>query len=147
MITGVSGIKQAYRTGRGRIRVRARAEIEAVKDHDAIIITEIPYQVNKEQLVAYIRQLVRDKKIDGIADVNDESAEDVRIVIDLKRGVNGSVILNRLYKHTQMQTTFGVIMIALVNGEPKCLSLKQALSEYIAYQEEVITRRLSLIHI
>ena len=141
VITGVSGIKQAYRTGRGRIRVRARAEIEAVKDHDAIIITEIPYQVNKEQLVAYIRQLVRDKKIDGIADVNDESAEDVRIVIDLKRGVNGSVILNRLYKHTQMQTTFGVIMIALVNGEPKCLSLKQALSEYIAYQEEVITRR------
>ncbi|PWM37695.1 MAG: DNA gyrase subunit A, partial [Clostridiales bacterium] len=126
VITGVSGIKQAYRTGRGRIRVRARAEIEAVKDHDAIIITEIPYQVNKEQLVAYIRQLVRDKKIDGIADVNDESAEDVRIVIDLKRGVNGSVILNRLYKHTQMQTTFGVIMIALVNGEPKCLSLKQA---------------------
>ena len=141
VITGVSGIKQAYRTGRGRIRVRARAEIEAVKDHDAIISTEIPYQVNKEQLVAYIRQLVRDKKIDGIADVNDESAEDVRIVIDLKRGVNGSVILNRLYKHTQMQTTFGVIMIALVNGEPKCLSLKQALSEYIAYQEEVITRR------
>ena len=141
VITGVSGIKQAYRTGRGRIRVRARAEIEAVKDHDAIIITEIPYQVNKEQLVAYIRQLVRDKKIDGIADVNDESAEDVRIVIDLKRGVNGSVILNRLYKHTQMQTTFGVIMIALVNSEPKCLSLKQALSEYIAYQEEVITRR------
>ena len=141
VITGVSGIKQAYRTGRGRIRVRARAEIEAVKDHDAIIITEIPYQVNKEQLVAYIRQLVRDKKIDGIADVNDESAEDVRIVIDLKRGVNGSVILNRLYKHTQMQTTFGVIMIALVNGEPKCLSLKQALSEYIAYQEEVILRR------
>ena len=141
VICGISGIRQAYRTGRGRLRIRAKAEIETVKEHEEIIVTEIPYQVNKEQMVAYIRELMHEKKIEGIAEVNDESAEDIRIVIELKRGVNANVILNQLYKHTQMQTTFGVINIALVNGEPKCLSLKQALDEYIKYQEEIIVRR------
>ena len=141
VICGLSGIRQAYRTGRGRLRIRAKAEIETVKEHDEIIVTEIPYQVNKEQMVAAIRELMHDKKIEGIAEINDESAEDIRIVIELKRGVNANVILNQLYKHTQMQTTFGVINIALVNGEPKCLSLKEALVEYIKYHEQVIVRR------
>ncbi|MBQ9942089.1 MAG: DNA gyrase subunit A, partial [Christensenellaceae bacterium] len=141
VICGVSGIRQAYRTGRGRLRVRAKVEIEAEKEHDRIIVTEIPYQVNKELMVGNIRQLIHDKRIEGIADINDESAENIRVVIDLKKGANAQVVLNQLYKHTQMQTTFSVIMIALVDGEPKTLSLKDALLEYIKYQGEIIVRR------
>ena len=141
VICGLGGIRQAYRTGRGRIRVRAKTEIETIKEHDRIIITDVPYQVNKELMVTNIRQLAHDRKIDGIAEVNDESAENIRVVIDLKKGANASVVLNRLFKHTQMQTTFGVIMLALVDGEPRTLSLKDALVEYIKYQEEIILRR------
>lgn len=141
IVCGVSGIRQAYRTGRGKIRLRAKVEIETVKDHDEIIITEIPYQVNKELMVSNIKELARDKKIEGISEVNDESADTIRVVVTLKKGVNANVVLNQLYKHTQMQTTFGVIAIALVDGEPKVLSLKQIIAEYIKYQQEIIVRR------
>lgn len=141
IVCGVSGIRQAYRTGRGKIRIRAKVEIETVKDHDEIIVTEIPYQVNKELMVSNIKELARDKKIEGISEVNDESADTIRVVIALKKGVNANVVLNQLYKHTQMQTTFGVIAIALVDGEPKVLSLKQIIAEYIKYQQEIIVRR------
>ena len=142
-VVGVSGIKEAYRTGRGKLRVRAKTEIEVKKDgSERIVITEIPYQVNKELLVANIRALARDKKIEGISDANDESDHSgMRVVIDLRRGVSGSIILNQLYKHTQMQTTFGVIMLALSDGEPKVLTLKEILEQYIAYQKEIIERR------
>ena len=143
LIVGVSGIRQAYRTGRGKLRIRARAEIETVKEgYDKIVVTEIPYQVNKEMLVASIRELAHEKKIEGISDCNDESdSEGMRIAIDLRKGVNAHVVLNQLYKHTQMQTTFGVIMIALVDGEPRVLSLKEILVEYVKYQREIIERR------
>ena len=141
IVCGVSGIRQAYRTGRGRLRVRAKAEIETHKEHESIIITEVPYQVNKEQMVIAIRELAHEKKIDGIAEVNDESAEQIRVVIELKRGANANVVLKQLYKHTQMQVTFGVIMIALVDNAPKVLSIKEALTEYLKYQEQVILRR------
>ncbi|MGI6665173.1 MAG: DNA gyrase subunit A [Christensenellaceae bacterium] len=142
-VVGLSGIRDAYHTGRGKLRMRARAEIEVEKDgREKIIVTEIPYQVNKEALVANIRDLARDKKIDGIVDVNDESDfSGMRVVIDLRRGVSSSVILNQLYKHTQLQTTFGVIMIALSGGEPKVLNLKEIIEQYVAYQREVIERR------
>ncbi len=143
IICGVSGIRSAYKTGRGRIRVRARAEIQSLsEDRDQIIVTEIPYQVNKAALVEKIAELVHEKKIEGISDLRDESDKSgMRIVIELKRGANANVILNQLYKHTQMQDTFGVIMIALVNGEPKVLTLKEVLSHYIDHQKEVIVRR------
>ncbi len=142
LVMGISGIRQAYRTGRGKIRLRARAEIESEKDGERIVITEIPYQVNKEALVTNIRELAADKKIDGISGCNDESDKTgMRVVVDLKRGANASIVLNRLYKHTQMQTTFGTIMIALVDGEPRCLNIKEVLSEYIKYQREIIVRR------
>ncbi len=142
-IIGVSGIRQAYRTGRGKLRLRAKAEIEEAKgEHERIVITEIPYQVNKESLVESIRDLARNKKIDGIADANDESDHSgMRVVIDLKRGVNANVVLNQLYKHTQLQITFGVIMLALAEGEPKVLNLKEIIKKYVAYQREVIERR------
>ena len=142
-IVGVSGIRQAYRTGRGKIRVRAKAEIEVEKDgRERIVITEIPYQVNKEMMVANIRELAHEKRIEGIAETNDESdSQGMRVVVDLKKGFNANVILNQLYKHTQMQTTFGVIMIALVGTEPKVLNLKQIIEEYVKYQREIITRR------
>ena len=141
VICGVSGIKSAYHTGRGRIRIRAKVEIETVKEHDVIVVTEIPYMVNKEQMVAHINQLVKDHKIEGINEVNDYSSEHIRVEIELKKGFNANVVLNQLYKHTAMQSTFGVIMIALVDGEPKTLSIKEALHHYIKYQEEVIVRR------
>ena len=141
VICGVSGIKSAYHTGRGRLRIRAKVEIETVKEHDIIVVTEIPYMVNKEQMVAHINQLVKDHKIEGISEVNDYSSENIRVEIELKKGFNANVVLNQLYKHTAMQSTFGVIMIALVDGEPKTLSIKEALSHYIKYQEEVIVRR------
>lgn len=142
-IVGVSGIRQAYRTGRGKIRVRAKAEIEVEKDgRERIVITEIPYQVNKEMMVANIRELAHEKRIEGIAETNDESdSQGMRVVVDLKKGFNANVILNQLYKHTQMQTTFGVIMIALVGTEPKVLNLKQIIEEYVKYQREIITRQ------
>ena len=129
IILGRAGIKSAYETGRGRILVRAKTEIEENKGRNAIIVTELPYQVNKARLIEDIADLVKDKKIDGISDLRDESdREGMRIVIELKRDANPNIVLNRLFKHTRMQDTFGVIMIALVNGEPQTLNLKQVFS-------------------
>ena len=142
VIMGYSGIRAAYATGRGRIIVRARTEIEEVGNRFRIVITEIPYQVNKLSLVKSIIELADEKRVEGIHDVVDHSSrEGMRIVIDLKKDANPQVVLNQLYAYTQMQTTFGAIMLALVNGEPKILTLKQMLEEYIKYQMEVITRR------
>ncbi|MGL4875962.1 MAG: DNA gyrase subunit A, partial [Clostridium sp.] len=142
IIMGQSGIKSAYETGRGKIRVRALAEIEEENNRHKIIVTELPYQVNKAKLIEGIADLVKDKKITGISDLRDESDRDgMRIVIELKRDANPSVVLNLLYKHTKMQDTFGVTMLALVNNEPQVLNLKQVLSHYITFQKEVVTRR------
>ncbi len=143
IIMGVSGIREAYRTGRGRIRVRAKAEIEKYNDdRERIIVTEIPYQVNKAALVEKIAELVHDKRLEGISDLRDESDKSgMRIVIELKRNANANVVLNHLYKHTQMQDTFGVIMLALVDDEPRVLGLKQVLEYYLEHQKEVIVRR------
>ncbi len=141
-ILGLSGIRSTYETGRGRIVVRAKHFLEEEKDHTNIVITEIPYQVNKEQMVGQIKDLVRDKKIEGITNANDESDnEGMRVVIELKRGANPNVVLNQLYKHTQLQTSFSAIMLALVDNEPKILNIKQILEEYIKYQQEIIVRR------
>ena len=141
-ILGLSGIRSTYETGRGRIVVRAKHFLEEEKDHTNIVITEIPYQVNKEQMVGQIKDLVRDKKIEGITNANDESDnEGMRFVIELKRGANPNVVLNQLYKHTQLQTSFSAIMLALVDNEPKILNIKQILEEYIKYQQEIIVRR------
>ncbi len=141
-IIGLSGIRQAYQTGRGKILLRAKAEVETEKEHQRIVVTEIPYQVNKELLVASIREIARDRKIDGITEANDESDHSgMRVVIELKKGANASVVLNQLYKHTQLQVSFGAIMLALVDNEPKILNIKQILEEYIKYQREVIERR------
>ena len=141
-IMGKAGIRAAYETGKGRIIVRAKAEIEEENNRHKIIVTEIPYQVNKAKLIENIADLVKDKKIVGISDLRDESDRDgMRIVIELKRDANPNVILNLLYKHTKMQDTFGVIMLALVNNEPHVLNLKQVLSHYIEFQKEVVTRR------
>lgn len=143
IVVGTAGFTQAYHTGRGKICVRAKAEIEEFKaNRQRIIVTEIPYQVNKAALISRIAELVQDKHLEGISDIRDESDKrGMRIVIELKRDVNANVILNRLYKHTQMQDTFGVIMLALVDGEPKVLSLKQLLFHYIEHQKDVIVRR------
>lgn len=143
VIMGRSGIASAYHTGRGRIVVRAKAEIEQLPQNKSrIIVTEIPYQVNKARLVERIAELIHDKKIEGISDLRDETDRTgMRIVIDLKKDVNANVILNQLYKHTAMQDTFGVIMIALVDGEPKLLTLREMLVHYLAHQKEVVTRR------
>ncbi len=140
---GVSGIRHAYLTGRGKVSVRARAEIEQYKENRArIIVTEIPYQVNKASLIEKIANLVSEKKLEGISDLRDESdKQGMRIVIELKRDVNANIVLNRLYKHTQMQDTFGIIMLALVDGEPKVLTLSEMLGHYIDHQKEVIIRR------
>ncbi|MBE6055022.1 MAG: DNA gyrase subunit A, partial [Clostridium sartagoforme] len=141
-IMGKAGIRAAYETGKGRIIVRAKAEIEEENNRHKIIVTEIPYQVNKAKLIENIADLVKDKKIVGISDLRDESDRDgMRIVIELKRDANPNVILNLLYKHTKMQDTFGVIMLALVNNEPHVLNLKQVLGHYIEFQKEVVTRR------
>ena len=141
-ILGLSGIRSTYETGRGRIVVRAKHFLEEEKDHTNIVITEIPFQVNKEQMVGQIKDLVRDKKIEGITNANDESDnEGMRVVIELKRGANPNVVLNQLYKHTQLQTSFSAIMLALVDNEPKILNIKQILEEYIKYQQEIIVRR------
>ena len=143
IIMGVSGIRSAYKTGRGRIRVRAKAEIEKYnEDRERIVVTELPYQVNKAALVEKIAELVHEKRIDGISDLRDESDKSgMRVVIELKRNANANVVLNHLYKHTQMQDTFGVIMLALVDSEPRVLNLKQVLEYYIEHQKDVIVRR------
>ncbi|SHF21995.1 DNA gyrase subunit A [Caloramator proteoclasticus] len=142
VILGKEGIRQAYETGRGRITVRAKAEIEEEKGKHRIIVTEIPYQVNKAKLIEDIAELVKDKKIEGISDLRDESdREGMRIVIELKRDANPNVVLNLLYKHTKMQDTFSVIMLALVDGEPKILNLKEVLTHYLEFQKVVIRRR------
>lgn len=141
-IMGKSGIRAAYETGKGRVIVRAKAEIEEENNRHRIIVTEIPYQVNKAKLIENIADLVKDKKIVGISDLRDESdREGMRIVIELKKDANPNVVLNLLYKHTKMQDTFGVIMLALVNNEPQVLNIKQVLNYYISFQKEVITRR------
>ncbi len=143
LIMGRDGIRDAYTTGRGSIKMRARARIETSSaGKTRIIVTEIPYQVNKAKLVESIAALVRDRKIDGITDLRDESdREGMRIVIELRRDANPNVVLNQLYKHTQMQETFGVIMLVLVDGQPRVLNLKEILHYYIKHQEEVVTRR------
>ncbi len=144
MIIGKDGIKEAYTTGRGKITVRAETEIEEMSGgKQRIIVRSLPYQVNKANLIIKIDELVKDKRIEGISEVRDESdrQEKVRVVIELKRDARAQVILNQLFKHTQMQDTFGVIMLALVNGEPKILTLKQCLEEYVKHRKEVILRR------
>ena len=144
IILGREGIKQAYTTGRGKIIVRAEAEIEEMSGNkQRIIVSSLPYQVNKAKLIENIANLAREKRIEGISDLRDESDRNdrVRIVIELKRDANAQVVLNQLYKNTQMQDTFGVIMLALVNNEPKILTLRQCLDHYIAHREQVITRR------
>ena len=142
-ILGKSGINEAYRTGKGKIKVRAVTSIEAMSNgKNRIIVTELPYLVNKSRLIEKIAELVNDKKIEGITELRDESnREGMRIVIELRRDVNAGVILNRLYKHTQMQETFGVNMLSLVNNEPKTLNILDMLKHYLKHQEEVITRR------
>ncbi len=142
-ILGRAGIEEAYTTGRGSIKVRASATVEKIgSGKTAVIVNEIPYMVNKARLVEKIAELVKDKKIDGITDLRDESDRNgMRIVIELRRDVNPDIILNQLYKHTQMQESFGVIMLALVDGEPKYLNIKEILHHYLEHQKQVITRR------
>ena len=143
MILGTRGIEEAYRTGRGKIRVRAVTDIETLPNGKSqIIVTELPYMVNKARLIEKMAELVRDKKIDGITSINDHSnREGMRICIELRRDANANVILNQLYKHTQLQDTFGVNMLALVNNEPKVMNLLDMLKYYLKHQEEVVTRR------
>lgn len=143
IIMGKENIAEAYRTGRGKVKVRARAVIEELpKGKQQIVVTEIPYQVNKAKLVERIAELVKDKKVEGISDLRDESNRNgMRIVIELKRDVNANIVLNNLYKHSQMEETFSVIMLALVNGQPKVLNLKQILYHYVQHQKDVVTRR------
>lgn len=141
-IYGYSGVKDAYETGRGRIVIRANADIESEKDHESIIVHEIPYGVNKAELIKYIAELVNEKKIDGIADLNDESNyKGMRIVIRLKADANANVVLNKLYKMTQMQSSFSVNNVALVNGRPKLLNLKELMQAFIDHRHEVVIRR------
>ena len=142
-ILGTRGIEEAYRTGRGKIRVRAVTDIETLPNGKSqIIVTELPYLVNKARLITKIAELVRDRKIDGITAINDHSSrEGMRICIELRRDANANVILNQLYKHTQLQDTFGVIMLALVDNQPKILNLLEMLNYYLQHQEEVVTRR------
>lgn len=143
-ILGKTGIDEAYRTGKGKIKVRAVTEIEPMENSkNRIVVTELPYMVNKARLIENIANLVKDKKIDGITDLRDESDRTgMRICIELRRDVNANIILNQLYKHTQLQDTFGVIMLALVNGEPRVLNLHEMLNYYLLHQEDVVTRRI-----
>ncbi len=143
IVMGRSGIRAAYGTGRGKIIVRARAEIQETKNgRFSIVVSELPYQVNKARLIENIAELVKEKRIEGISDINDyTSREGMHMVVDLKRDANPQVVLNQLYTFTQMQTTFGVIMLALVNGEPRVLTLKEVLRNYIDFQCEVVVRR------
>ena len=143
MILGTRGIEEAYRTGRGKIKVRAVTDIETMANGKSrIIVTELPYMVNKARLIEKIAELVRDKRIDGITELSDQSnREGMRICIELRRDVNANVVLNHLFKHTQLQDTYGVIMLALVNNEPKVMNLLDMLKAYLAHQEDVVTRR------
>ena len=145
LIMGMDGLKQAYETGRGKIKMRARAHIETNKaGKDSIVITEVAYQTNKANLVEKIADLVRDKKIEGISDLRDESDKDgIRVVIETKRDAVPEVILNQLYKHTQLQDTFGIILLALVNGIPKIMPLKEILNHFIDFRHEIVVRRTS----
>ncbi|NMB10402.1 MAG: DNA gyrase subunit A, partial [Tissierellia bacterium] len=141
-IMGMEGYRNAYKTGRGRVILRAVANIEEHKNRERIVVTEIPYQVNKSNLIIKIAELVKEKRLEGISDLRDESdRKGMRIVIEVKRGANANVVLNNLFKNTQMQTTFGIINLALVNGIPKVLNLKELISLYVEHQEEVVTRR------
>ncbi|MCL2436492.1 MAG: DNA gyrase subunit A [Clostridiales bacterium] len=142
-ILGKNNAKQAYRTGQGKVIVRAQAEIEETsKGKQQIVVTEIPYQVNKSRLIEKMAELVKDKKLDGISEIRDESSRHgMRIVIELKRDANAQIVLNRLYKHTQMQDSYSMIMLALVNGQPKLLTLYDMISEYLKHQKEVVTNR------
>lgn len=142
VILGREGIRSAFETGRGRIVVRARAVVETGPKKDSIVITEIPYQVNKTNLIESIVRLVESKKIEGISDIRDESDRDgMRLVVELKKDAVAQIVLNQLYKHTQMQDTFGVINLAIVGGQPRVLNLKQTIEQYILFREEVVTRR------
>jgi len=143
IINGRGGIVQAYRTGRGRIQVRARCEIESNEksNRDTIIIKEIPYQLNRARLIERIAELVKEKKLEGISELRDESSVDTRVVIELKRGEVGEVVLNNLYAQTQLQSVFGINMVALVDGEPKILNLKDILAAFVLHRREVVTRR------
>jgi len=143
-IVGRLGIQQAYLTGRGTVIMRAKAEIEVAKkgDRSSIVITAIPYQVNKARLIERIAELVREKTIEGISDIRDESdRQGMSIVIDLKRGEVGEVILNNLYKHTALQSSFGIIMLAIVGGRPKVLPLVELIDSFIEFRREVVRRR------
>ena len=142
-ILGTAGINEAYRTGRGKVRVRAVTDIEPMQNgKNRIVVTELPYMVNKARLIEKIAELVKDKKLDGITDLRDESdRQGMRICIELRRDVNPNVILNLLYKHTQLQDTFGVIMLALVDNQPKVLNLYEMLNYYLMHQKDVVTRR------
>ena len=141
-IYGMSGVREAYETGRGRVIMRAKAEIETGAQHDKIVVTEIPYGVNKAELIKFIADLVNDKKIEGISNVNDESdREGMRIVVDVKKDANANVVLNKLFKMTALQTSFGVNNIALVNGRPKCLNLRELIKCFIDHRHEVVIRR------
>ena len=144
IINGRAGIVQAYRTGRGRIYVRARAEVipNEKTGKDTILITEIPYQLNKARLIEKIAELVKDKKIEGITELRDESDKDgLRIVIELRRGDSGEVVLNNLYAQTQLQSVFGINCVALVDDQPRVLNLKQMLEAFVQHRRDVITRR------
>ena len=141
LILGRDGIKQAYTTGRGKVTMRAEAEIEEMSGNkQRIVVSSLPYQVNKAKLIETIANLAKEKRIEGISEVRDESdrEEKVRVVVELKRDVNAQVILNQLYKYTQMQDTFGIIMLALVDGEPKILTLRQCLEYYIDHRKTVL---------
>jgi DNA gyrase subunit A len=143
IINGAQGIYAAYRTGRGRVYIRARTEVEDIRSgREAIVVTELPYQVNKARLIEKIADLVRDKRIDGISELRDESDKDgMRVVIELKRGESSDVVLNNLYKQTPMQSVFGINMVALHEGQPKLMNLKQVLEAFLAHRREVVTRR------
>ena len=145
-IYGYNGVKEAYETGRGRIVIRAKAEIETEGNHESIIVNEIPYGVNKAELIKYIAELVNDKKLDGIADINDESDyKGMRIVIKLKSDANANVVLNKLYKMTQMQASFSVNNVALFNGRPKTLNIKELLQAFVDHRYDVVTRRTNFL--
>ncbi len=142
-ILGTAGVEEAYRTGRGKVRLRGITNIETLSNGKSqIVITELPYMVNKANMILKMAELVKEKKLDGITDIRDESnREGMRVVIELRRDANANVLLNKLYKHTQLQDTYGIIMLALVNNEPKVLNLLQMLEEYLKHQEDVVTRR------
>ena len=141
LINGLEGVREAYATGRGRVIMRSRFHIEG-EDKKSIVFTEIPYQVNKARVIEKIAELVKDKKIEGITELRDESDKDgMRIVVDLRRGETPEVIVNNLFSQTQLQSSFGINMVALVDGQPKTLNLKEMLSCFIRHRREVVTRR------